>query len=654
MNYDIAEQEIVTRLNEFTAARTWAFTALRLPQTDAEYARITANGRSIVYVGYAKSTTDGHQSTSENVTNEQVHFEVVIVSRQLRGNGGVLDTLRKVKLCLAGFRPKDLGRLWYHGGGYHDRIEDQIRHSHEFCGTTVGVMEVIDADDPILEQLDFDSTFGGTTVPDAPTPTAGIYVNAPEPTFSLVVPAGTQVQAPPITVTEVDGTPRSTPPNENITCAWSTLEVYDTAGNLIEEVTEYPEDGRIEVPAGGVCEPATYTNGAAFTQEIAAGATFTAPEISVTQVDGSVDDIVPNIDVVCEWSPLKVVTSDSDLEFLVNTYPTNGEIVLPARRINDGATTFILSHRNRTFITNARLSAAVNDAPNINSHNLTIEVNVPVVNSAGQSLGLNVDDLLTSHVMPDVTLDDDNVSQQFPMPAIILLDGVVASAAYSVGSGNGVLTITPATPAPPALIPAVVLVTQLTSYRQRDEGWAVTNNRFNYLSTGITQSIDRAAASPWTTLANTHLGSTARFRDTSNNALAYGDSPTANNIVRDYLTDFEYYTERFTDGEGFDDICDKVAALTLGGHSDWVLVPRALMASLWDMNNTNAPNTLNGRPPGFNNNWHNSIMTGTTYDLNTAQVYVTFSNGTVRRTAIQGKTAGALNNYIVCRRMNSY
>jgi hypothetical protein len=399
---------------------------------------------------------------------------------------------------------------------------------------------------------------------------------------------------------------------------------------------------------------ATYTNGAAFTQEIAAGTTFTAPEISVTQVDGSVDDIVPNIDVVCEWSPLQVVTSDSNLVFNVNTYPTNGEIVLPIRRISDGATTFILPHRNRTFITNARLSAAVNDTVDNNGHNLTVEVDIPVVNSAGQSLGVNVDDLLTSHVVGDVTLDDDDSSQDFPMPTIILFDGVIDSAAYSVVSGNGMLTITPAPPAPPALIPAVVLVTQFTSYRQRDEGWAVTNNRFNYLSTGITQSIDRAAASPWTTLANTHLSSTARFRDTSNNALAYGDSPTANNIVRDYLTDFEYYTERFTDGEGFDDICDKVAGLTLGGHSDWVLVPRALMVSLWDMNNTNAPNTLNGRPPGFNNNWHNSVMTGTTYDVNTAQVYVTFSNGTVRRTTIVGKTAGALDNYIVCRRMNSY
>jgi hypothetical protein len=335
----------------------------------------------------------------------------------------------------------------------------------------------------------------------------------------------------------------------------------------------------------------------------------------------------------------------------VTEYPAGGVVVVGDQSILDAENnSFTLPYRSSTIVNNALIATAVNDTPIDGYHNLTIEVNVPVVNSAGDGVGGNVDDLLNPHPLPDVPLTDDNGAVgSYPMPTAIVINGEVDSAAYSAGT----LTITPAGGSLP-IVPEVPPISQFTSYGVRDEGWAIANGYFN-VPIGISQGIDLTAASPWTTIKHAHLGSTARFRDTSNNPLAYGDPVTADNIVRDYRIDWEFYTLPFTNGAGFLDICDKVAALTIGGHTDWVLVPRAVLFMLWDMGSNLAPNTVNGRPPGFNSNWMQQIITGTTNEQSSGFVINTFGTaGNVRRTNNTPKDFAGTTTYIVGRRMNSY
>jgi head-tail adaptor len=494
------------------------------------------------------------------------------------------------------------------------------------------------------------STSGGLTCQPA------TYQNAAEDaTFTQTIQSGAVFTADPITVTEVDGSTRTELANEDVTCAFIEIEVFDTEGRLLETVTEYPEDGRITVPAAS--GSATYSNGGDFTQEIDAGDTFTAPQIEVTDVDGSTRASLPNIGVVCEWKVLQVQLESGSSLTSVDTYPSGGIVTIlkssiPQRYLDvNGVVTGWASapFRSRIQVLNAVVASIAQ--PDEVFTNLTIEVNVPVVNSAGDGVGGNVTDLLNPHDLPDVPLTDDNGAVgSYPMPTSIVVTGQVNTASYS----SGVLTIDPqGGGSPTAICPAPIFATQANLFGETGfvEGAQIAAGVFDPPTGAFAhlQGLDYTASVPFVTLKHSHLGGAARWRDSANNPLAYGDATVGDGLVTDLNFDRQWYIVRTTVAN-LQAALDYAAAATFGGHSDWRLPIRAELWTLFDLDNTNNISFPNGRPPGFDSNSTNSVISCTTAELGSTFVYATF--GTNRRTQFVSKTASVF--VILVRNFNSY
>ena len=163
------------------------------------------------------------------------------------------------------------------------------------------------------------------------------------------------------------------------------------------------------------------------------------------------------------------------------------------------------------------------------------------------------------------------------------------------------------------------------------------------------QGLDYSAATPFLTLKHSHLGGTDRWRDSANNPLAYGDATVSDGLVTDLNFDRQWYILR-SNHANLQAALDYAAAATFGGHSDWRLPIRAELWTLFDINNTNVISSINGRPPGFDANSTNNVISCTTAELATSLIYATF--GTNRRTQFVSKTGSVF--VILVRNFNSY
>jgi hypothetical protein len=99
----------------------------------------------------------------------------------------------------------------------------------------------------------------------------------------------------------------------------------------IQIITELRGTGVGAAPVA--CDPATYSNGGAFTQEIAAGGSYTAPAITITDVSGATRSSLPNIAVVCAWAVLSIRNSATDQLATIASYPSGGVLVLSDQTI---------------------------------------------------------------------------------------------------------------------------------------------------------------------------------------------------------------------------------------------------------------------------------------------------------------------------------
>jgi SPP1 family predicted phage head-tail adaptor len=374
------------------------------------------------------------------------------------------------------------------------------------------------------------------------------------------------------------------------------------------------------VPA---CEDATYSNGGAFTQAIASGATYTAPQITVTDVDGSTRSSLPNIGVVCEWKTVNVRSSDGVQVTSIASYPAGGNYdVLNLRYFNKNGSTFAtIAHRSLIRLTNADFASVVNDSPNSNQANLTIDVDVPLVNSNGDSVGSNITDLFNPAEVDDVNLTDDNGAVgSYPMPTSLVIDGEVDSASYL----SGTLTIVPIScPSPSGIlyrqiIPSMPDVTRSTrvddsqglffsGYYDRVQNLTpVSIAEIDYTAeqsdvrvTPATGTLSTDNVSPTILKSNNDFGNKFRFTDSLGNA---SDATVGSNLwahvdwlnhsftgaiadyVIDHLTGDGYYIKYLLDGvlynkdvafgtgQSWDDWINFISTFTYGGFSDWVII----------------------------------------------------------------------------------
>ena len=371
------------------------------------------------------------------------------------------------------------------------------------------------------------------------------------------------------------------------------------------------------------CLDATYSNGGAFIQAIASGATYTAPQITVTDVDGSTRSSLPNIGVVCDWKTVNVRSSDGVQVTAIVSYPAGGNYdVLNLRYANKNGSIFTtIPHRSFIRLTNANFASVVNDSPNSNQANLTIDVDVPLVNSNGDSVGSNITDLFNPAEVDDVNLTDDNgVFGTYPMPTTIVLDGEVSSASYA----SGTLTIVPIScPSPSGIlyrqiIPSMPDVTRSTraddsqglffaGYYDRVQNLTpVSIAEIDYTAeqsdvrvTPATGTLSTDNVSPTILKSNNDFGNKFRFTDSLGNP---SDATVGSNLwahvdwlnhsftgaiadyVIDHLTGDGYYIKYLLDGvlynkdvafgtgQSWDDWMNFISTFTYGGFSDWVII----------------------------------------------------------------------------------
>lgn len=347
-------------------------------------------------------------------------------------------------------------------------------------------------------------------------------------------------------------------------------------------------------------EPATYTNGAAFTQVIAGGETYTAPQVTMTAVDGTTEDIPANIDYTCEWKPITGQASDGFTvpSFNILSYPTGGIKVVGDFRVNDADGLFgEVPARERVTVENATLSAAASVSSSII---LTIEVNVPVNNSNGDSVGGNVDDLLNPHVLPDLPVtDNDGAVGSYPMPTALAVAGQVTSAVYSAGT----LTITPAGGAAPSgiLYPDIAPATSYIDATAAGKDTVALWQAGAYTATkptnpAVIACLDPTDATRSTMLNDNFYGNKYRWTDTAGNPSSVGTTAPSRYdwrnhnwagavqyLVIDHYLKAMYWVQFLTDagkvamrldtGQSWYAWLNYIDGVTLGGYSDWLPIP---------------------------------------------------------------------------------
>ena len=92
----------------------------------------------------------------------------------------------------------------------------------------------------------------------------------------------------------------------------------------------------VDEPGVVECEDATYQNSdGSFSTTIASGGTFTANDITVTDVDNTTRDVPANTDVSCEWKTITVRNTEDVEKQTVSTYPSGGNIELDDVKVTD-------------------------------------------------------------------------------------------------------------------------------------------------------------------------------------------------------------------------------------------------------------------------------------------------------------------------------
>jgi hypothetical protein len=400
----------------------------------------------------------------------------------------------------------------------------------------------------------------------------------------------------------------------------------------------------------------TYSNGGDFEVEIDSGDTFTAPAIEVTDVDGSTRASLPNIGVVCEWKQITAEATDGfDVPgWELNAYPSGGVHVIGDFRVNDADGVFgEVPARERIQIQNARIDTAASVASVIV---IAVEVNVPVVNSAGDGVGGNVTNLLNPHGLPDVTLDDDDGAvASYPMPTAIVIDGEVDSAAYS----SGTLTIVPAGGSVSGLIYQRSSFRGVPSpYSDYDLRWQIDNGTYDYGNpTGTRVSLDFTNANPFYHVTpNNAFGNNKRFTDSQGNAAPDGlagfsaidwavDRPGAIPFyVIDHLTGLGWIVVKIGFQENWDVALSTANGLSHGGFSDYRV---ASTGEIEDVLNTAIVIEFYGSGNIFyrNNNFatgtETSLWLNSTNVITTSQANILNNSGDISRAAKTATTARA-------------
>jgi len=393
-----------------------------------------------------------------------------------------------------------------------------------------------------------------------------------------------------------------------------------TAQQVVDCFDEFKEEAVKELICDPCppCEDAIYSNGGDYIQAIPCGDSFIAPQIVVTDVNGTTRNVLPNIAVTCAWSTISVRSTDSTVLIgTIPTYPSGGVALMGTQRVKqqDDTTINTVPWRANIKIMNADIDSVVTAAD---------ETQITILKETCPTLGELIEDATWSEIEDDLS------------PAQL------AAAEASI--------CTPCPPPPTAIAPMFIPATQKTVYftGKLDEGGRIAAGDFDLPAGAFAeqQGSDYATATPFLNLLhNNEFGNKSAFCDTAGNPLDYSSSTPADNIVLHTGYRRMWYIVR-TAATSVDNALDLAAAASHGGFTDWRIPTRAEIHSLFDYDNTNAMNTVSGKPPGFNTLSMVGITSCTTNSLSTTAVFITFSNGARQTTPVAASTA---KNFILVR-----
>ena len=249
----------------------------------------------------------------------------------------------------------------------------------------------------------------------------------------------------------------------------------------------------ITVPAGG---QATYENSdASFTQDIDAGDTYVAPDITVTDVNGTTRDVPANTDVTALWATLTTKNTLGDTLSTVPSYPTLGNVVVPDQTID------LLASDDYVL---QSLTQAV--GADVTANDIEITDGAAFTQEFAARGGIRI----VGSTITSASIDGDYI--EITVPAGVT--GIV----YQRPQWGG----------------------QITSYADGDVGYSAANGAYNYNETGdVSACLDYTALDPFYTLKfNNAFGNKYRF--TTDDGTPASDGK-ADFILSDFSTATETY-----------------------------------------------------------------------------------------------------------------
>jgi len=163
MNYEVGENEIVTRLNAHFVAigKADKFIAALMPETEAEATEYEQNfPKTCVAVQYLDSDYQRPSSLGIVKQDEVVTFRLLFEGRKKRGVDGVTKMIVETKLSLIGFRLSDADQLFVSGNGNQQFSEGVWVPYLDFQCKTVNVQAFTEPDaiGGLLNGIDFGPT----------------------------------------------------------------------------------------------------------------------------------------------------------------------------------------------------------------------------------------------------------------------------------------------------------------------------------------------------------------------------------------------------------------------------------------------------------------------------------------------------------------
>jgi hypothetical protein len=110
MNIEVIQDSIVAQIQASFTAGSLAFTAQRLPESDAEYKKAVQS--PICFVAYTGSTSPGVKNTNPTSQDRKLQFSIQVIGLLLYNANGLHNAGDYVEKSIIGFRPTNCDRIY--------------------------------------------------------------------------------------------------------------------------------------------------------------------------------------------------------------------------------------------------------------------------------------------------------------------------------------------------------------------------------------------------------------------------------------------------------------------------------------------------------------------------------------------------------------